>query len=72
MYKGLKTPEALLVRSSADGGVSGPTLAYGVANWYLVNGQADRARDVLKQVVDGRQWAAFGYIAAEADLARMK
>jgi tetratricopeptide (TPR) repeat protein len=50
--------------------VDGVTLLYGVANWYLYNGQAATAKDLFRQIVEGPQWAAFGYIAAEAELAR--
>jgi tetratricopeptide (TPR) repeat protein len=70
MYKGLKKPEDLLDLAGGDG-VSVATYGYGVGNWYLVNGQADRAREAFERVVRGPQWAAFGFIAAEAELARM-
>jgi hypothetical protein len=38
----------------------------------LVNGDRTKARDIFVKVVAGPQWSAFGYIAAEADLVRMK
>ena len=39
----------------------------------LYNGLEDEARAVLERILDARsQWAAFGYIAAEADLARLR
>jgi dipeptidyl aminopeptidase/acylaminoacyl peptidase/tetratricopeptide (TPR) repeat protein len=70
MYKGEKTPEELL------GGREDPlelaTYGYGIGNWYLVNGDKDRAVAVFRDVVAGPQWPAFGFIAAEADLARMR
>ncbi|HET8773816.1 MAG TPA: tetratricopeptide repeat protein [Thermoanaerobaculia bacterium] len=46
------------------------TTQYGVGNWYLVNGQPERARPVFARIVAGKEWSAFGYIAAEADLHR--
>jgi tetratricopeptide (TPR) repeat protein len=46
------------------------TQGYGVGNWYLYNGEGDRAREIFRQVVAGPYWAAFGHIAAEAELAR--
>jgi hypothetical protein len=70
MYKGEKTAADLL-GPRADG-VELATYGYGVGNWYLYNGQRDKARAVFEQVVAGPQWAAFGFIAAEAELARMK
>ena len=71
MYKGLSTPESLLDTATADA-TTIATQGYGVGNYYLVTGQADKAREVLTRVVSGSGWNAFGYIAAEADLARMK
>jgi tetratricopeptide (TPR) repeat protein len=74
MYKGLVKPEDLL-----GGPVGGSTLAegvqlatqgYGVANWYLYNGDKDKARAVFEKMLKGGSWAAFGYIAAEADMKR--
>jgi len=70
MYKGLKTPEELL--GPKDDPVDLATYGYGVGNWYLYTGQRDRAREVFQRVVASPQWNAFGYIAAEVDLARMK
>jgi hypothetical protein len=48
------------------------TTAYGVANWYLYNGRRDEAERLFRQIIASRQWGAFGYIAAEAELARMR
>jgi hypothetical protein len=71
MYKGLEKPDTLLDPAKADD-LTIATQGYGVANWYFVNGNRARARQILEQVVAGRSWSAFGYIAAEADLQRMK
>lgn len=70
MYKGLKRPEDLL-RGGGDP-TSDATLAYGVANWYLYNGRKDEARALFEKIINGPNWMPFGFIAAEADLARMK
>jgi tetratricopeptide (TPR) repeat protein len=69
MYKGLRTPESLLDAKADD--LSIATQGYGVGNWYLYNGQTDKAKAVFERVVAGKQKSAFGYIAAEADLARL-
>jgi tetratricopeptide (TPR) repeat protein len=71
MYKGLEKPEALLDPANADG-LTLATQGYGVGNWYLVTGRAQRAREIFAQVVAGPNWSAFGYIAAEADLQRLR
>lgn len=53
--------------------LEGATQGYGLGNWHLYNGEPDRAREIFTDILDaGSQWAAFGYIAAEADLARME
>ncbi len=71
MYKGLEKPETLLDPAGADA-LTVATQGYGVGNWYLVNGDRARARQIFERVVAGPQWSAFGYIAAEADLMRLK
>ena len=71
MYQGLEKPEALLNTSTPDP-TQIATQGYGVANYYLVTGDQARARGVFETIVSGAGWNAFGFIAAEADLARMK
>jgi len=71
MYKGLEKPDALLDPANADD-LTIATQGYGVGNWYLVTGNRAQARETFERVVAGRSWSAFGYIAAEADLQRMK
>jgi tetratricopeptide (TPR) repeat protein len=69
MYKGLEQPDALLGATGGDA-TTIATQGYGVGHFYLVNGDRDRARRVFTQVTSGPGWNAFGYIAAEAELAR--
>ena len=71
MYKGLDKPEALLDTAKADD-TTIATQGYGVGNYYYVTGDRRKARDVFEKVTSGGGWNAFGYIAAEADLQRMK
>jgi tetratricopeptide (TPR) repeat protein len=71
MYKGALKPEQLLDTANADD-LTIATQGYGVGNWYLVEGDRAKAREIFEKVVQGRQWAAFGYIAAEVDLKRMQ
>lgn len=47
------------------------TQGYGVGNWYYYTGDLDRAREVFERILEGRSNSAFGYIAAELDLAEM-
>lgn len=46
------------------------TVGYGVATFYLANGETERACELMRRVSDEPNWNAFGVIAAEADLAR--
>jgi tetratricopeptide (TPR) repeat protein len=71
MYKGLEKPEALLDTKTPDP-TQIATQGYGVANYYFVTGDSAKARQVFETIVSGAGWNAFGFIAAEADLARMK
>lgn len=69
MYKGLVAPDSLL--AGEGDALQLATQGYGVGNWYLYNGDAARAREVFRRVLDIGNWAAFGHIAAEAELSRM-
>ena len=71
MYKGLDKPEALLDTAKADD-TTIATQGYGVGNYYYVTGNTAKAREVFQKVTSGGGWNAFGYIAAEADLGRIK
>jgi tetratricopeptide (TPR) repeat protein len=71
LYKGELTADALL-GPAAGAGLDAVTTRYGVAAWHLANGRRDQATALLREIVDGYplQWPAFGYVAAEAELAR--
>lgn len=73
MYKEEMPPDSVLRFSPAgEPSLEDVTTAYGVGAWHLVNGRPADAERLWRSVVDARgQWAAFGYLAAEAELARM-
>ncbi|HUO84661.1 MAG TPA: tetratricopeptide repeat protein [Thermoanaerobaculia bacterium] len=68
MYRGETSPERLL--GSEGTALDDVTTGYGVGNWYLYNGDPARARAIFETIVATDQWAGFGYIAAEAEVAR--
>lgn len=74
MYKGELQPEHVLNPDpdSEDYDLSLATQGYGVGNWYLYNGDTAKAKTIFEQVVSGKHFSSFGFIAAEADLVRMK
>ncbi len=47
------------------------TAGYGLGAWALVNGDTVAARSLFQRARAGGNWPAFGYLAAEAELARL-
>jgi hypothetical protein len=73
LYKGeLPVDSVLTVGPTGEMSVTDATGAYGVGNWHLYNGRSAEAERVFRRILAGGQWGAFGYIAAERELARMK
>jgi tetratricopeptide (TPR) repeat protein len=70
MYKGQLAPDDLLSPTTSDKR-SVATQGYGVGNWYLCNGETDKAVNVFQRVIAVGQKAAFGHLAAEVDLKRL-
>jgi tetratricopeptide (TPR) repeat protein len=70
VYKGVEKVDALAA-TVAEGGLDAVTIGYGLANWHLYNGRRDLAMTQFRQIVEkyATQWPAFGYIAAEAEVA---
>ena len=73
LYKGeMPVDSVLSVGPTGEMSVTDATGAYGVGNWHLYNGRRAEAERVFRRILAGGQWGAFGYIAAEAELARMR
>jgi len=74
MYQGKLAPEEVLTVNPAadDYDLSLATQGYGVGNWYFYNGDTARAVDIFKKVVSGKSFSSFGFIASEAELARLR
>ncbi len=62
--------QAELQKSLDQGGVEGATLTYGLAAWHLSHGSTLQAERYLRLAIRGEVWPAFGFIAAESELAR--
>lgn len=70
-YKGLKKESDLIdVEKATDLEIA--TIGYGLANWHLYNGDRTKAEEYFRRIVSGKYWPAFGFIAAEAELARKR
>jgi tetratricopeptide (TPR) repeat protein len=72
MFKGELTAEE--VRAwAADSALNTNTCGYGIAAWTHYNWQIEESRRMLGELIsDHRYWPAFGFIAAETDLARLQ
>ncbi|GJM21982.1 MAG: hypothetical protein DHS20C15_18970 [Planctomycetota bacterium] len=67
MARGELSPEELLPDDFSD--TQAATLAYGVAAYYLAEGRSQEGYALCRKIVARTPWAAFGHIAAEAELA---
>lgn len=68
MYKGLIPPDSVMPANTQDA-VQLATYGYGIANWHLYGGDRYTAEVLFRRILGGPNWAAFGYIAAEAEIA---
>jgi len=66
VFKGIFTPEELLSQENSE--LDNATLGYGLGFWHDINGRNERAQKIWQQVYDSKNWAAFGFIASEAEL----
>ncbi len=71
MFKGELTSEEVL-GGTGNEAIADATAGYGVGVWKLLRGDESGATAMFRWVVAQPQWAAFGHIAAEAELARRR
>ncbi len=72
MYRGLVSSDSVLtIGPNGQMSVTDATAAYGLANWHWYNGRQALAEQTWRRILAGGQWGAFGYIAAESELARL-
>ncbi len=76
LFKGEISPddgEPLVPPGTGAGELEGVTYAYGLGAWHLAHGRTERALSIFRDIVAVESaWPAFGYIAAEAELARAR
>ena len=71
MYRGLSAPEQLITPAdTAD--VQASTLNFGLGNYYLIKGDAAKARAAFEKSIAAGGWPGFGFIISEIELKRMK
>ena len=72
LFKGELTLEAFVGPSGSEATLQSTTSAYGLGVWHVLNGRDAEARETFERILTGRnQWAAFGFVAAESELARL-
>ena len=71
LYRGVIGPDQVFTPADTAG-VQVATLSYGVGNWYLARGDLAKARPWFERAVATSGWPAFGFIAAEAELKRLR
>jgi len=69
-YKGLLNEGDIYPTTEGDSPANA-ALKYGYANWLYYNSYKSRATVVLKEIIASENWASFGYLAAESDLANL-
>lgn len=71
LYQGKTKAEDLLKeRGATADSLSNASLGYGLGNWFLYNGEREKAMKIFRRITAGNQWASFGFIAAEAERQR--
>lgn len=71
MYRGDLPADSLLAEGAGDA-VTAATEGYAVGAWHLLHGRREQAGEAFWRIVSSENWAPFGYIAAEAELRRMR
>ena len=66
LYKGWISPDTLL--QASPGNPSNDAVNYGLASWYLHQGDSTQGIQLLEALVAGKAFTSFGYLAAEGDL----
>lgn len=68
LYKGVLSEDQVMPRLAPEAGsLSNATTGYALGVYYLLGGREAKAREAWKQVLEGSQWASFGFIAAEKE-----
>jgi tetratricopeptide (TPR) repeat protein len=71
LYRGEIAPDAVITPADTDD-VQIATLAYGLGNWFLVRGDKAQARTWFERSIPSGGWPAFGFIASEVELRRLR
>jgi tetratricopeptide (TPR) repeat protein len=70
LYQGQLSSDSLNAGGGGDAALQDATVSYGLGNWHFYNGRKEEAVRIWKRILETGPWASFGYLAAEAELAR--
>jgi hypothetical protein len=59
-----------MILDSENDALSNATVGYGIGNWHFINGRTERAKEIWQTVYNDGNWASFGFIASEVELAQ--
>lgn len=71
VFKGEQDAEELWTEARTSGSLSLATVGYGIGTRHLLEGDQERARLIYSEVLEKGQPSSFGFIAAEAEMARL-
>lgn len=71
LFKGA-TSEEEVAKTIGKDGVSIPTVSYSIGVWHLLNGRHFRAKEYFEKAASAELKYAFGAVAAQAELKRLK
>lgn len=72
LYRGEIGPDAVITAADTDD-VQVATLAFGLGNWYLIQGDKAKARAAFERSVKTTGgWPGFGFIMSEVELKRLR
>jgi tetratricopeptide (TPR) repeat protein len=71
LFKGVKTEEEVAKRME-ESPLQVSTVGYGIGMWHLLNNRPDQAKAYFTKATSSDAWNAFGYVASEVELKRMK
>ena len=71
LYRGEIGPDSVVTATDTED-VPVATLSYGLGNGYLIRGDKVEARKWFERAIQSGGWPAFGFIASEAELRRLR
>lgn len=71
IFKQGQDPEELWTEARTSGSLSLATVGYGAGTWHLLEGDQGAAALIFEEILEKGQPSSFGFIAAEAEMARM-